>query len=68
MSEIKGQLLGVIIVLLIFGTIVGVLVPVFQKLAQKAKNEVTDITELTDSEVENAFEGFEDYHGTLMHY
>lgn len=47
MSEIKGQLLGIVMVLLIFGTVSGVVAGVFVKLKNSinshSENMITDV-------------------------
>lgn len=43
MSEIKGQLLGIILVLLIFGAIAAGLVAAFTNLSDNIVDEVNDI-------------------------
>ena len=49
MSEIKGQILGIIIVLAIFGSIAGVLMTLFNNTASnlesKLDNEVSNVNE-----------------------
>ena len=59
MSEIKGQLLGIIMVLLIFGTVSGVVAGVFATLkntiASKSENMVSDVQ--TDLNSTSAFDG-----------
>lgn len=61
MSEIKGQLLGVILVLTIFGAMCAALIPAFQKYSTKIANEATDNTEIADAP-EEVGPGF------LLHY
>ncbi len=41
MSELKGQLLGMVLVLAIFGALFGVLIPAFQKAAENVNNDIT---------------------------
>ena len=43
MSEIKGQLLGIILVLLIFGTVAAGLTAVFNSLTETVTSEVNDL-------------------------
>lgn len=43
MSEIKGQLLGVILVLMIFGTVSVAMIAIFNSLTDKAKEQVNEI-------------------------
>lgn len=43
MSEIKGQLLGIVLVLAVFGVISGVLISAFQNSANKIKGEIEEI-------------------------
>ena len=49
MSEIKGQILGIILVLAIFGSIAGVLMTLFNNkasnLESKLDNEVSNVNE-----------------------
>lgn len=45
MSELKGQLLAMILTLAAFGTIAAVLIPTFQKSAKEVDREIT----ITDS-------------------
>ncbi len=40
MSELKGQLLGMILVLSIFGIIAGTLIPAFQNTATRLESEM----------------------------
>ena len=44
MSELKGQILGVILVLVLFGTISGVLTAAFGAYSRKIKDEVKETT------------------------
>lgn len=44
MSEIKGQLLGIVLVLMVFAAISASMVAVFTNLASKVESEVTEIT------------------------
>lgn len=41
MSELKGQLLGMILVLAAFGTILGILIPSFKKSAEAVNKDIT---------------------------
>lgn len=41
MSELKGQLLGMILVLAIFGAMAAVLVPTFQNMANRVESEAS---------------------------
>lgn len=43
MSEIKGQILGIVLVLMIFGAIAVTLSSVFTGLANKVSSEVSEI-------------------------
>ncbi|MCI7068469.1 MAG: hypothetical protein MR990_02175 [Mollicutes bacterium] len=45
MSELKGQLLAMILTLAAFGTIAAILIPTFQKSAKEVDREIT----ITDS-------------------
>lgn len=42
MSEIKGQLLGIILVLAVFGTVMGILSSAFQHSAETIQDRVED--------------------------
>lgn len=44
MSELKGQILGVIITLTLFATISGVMAAVFTNLTNKVKSETKEVT------------------------
>jgi len=44
MSEIKGQLLGIILVLMVFGAVSAAMVVVFNKLTKNVEDQVTEIT------------------------
>jgi hypothetical protein len=44
MSEIKGQLLGIVLVVTIFGAISGILYTAFQTSAQDVASKITDNT------------------------
>ena len=46
MSEIKGQVLGVILVLTLFGVISGVLTAAFNAYKVKIKEETEDLTDI----------------------
>ena len=41
MSELKGQLLGMILVLAAFGTILGILIPAFATSAEAVNKNIT---------------------------
>ena len=43
MSEIKGQILGIIIVLMIFGVVSGAMVAMFNNLTQSVSDNVAEI-------------------------
>ncbi len=43
MSELKGQILGIFIVLAIFAAIIGPLKTVFTNLTSEVANEVTEV-------------------------
>lgn len=45
MSEIKGQLLGIIIVLAIFAAISTAMVPFFTKMANKIETNVSSVVD-----------------------
>ena len=59
MSELKGQMLGVIITLALFGTVTTVMTAVFVNLTNKVKSETEEVTgvEISDGEF-----------GELLHY
>lgn len=52
MSEIKGQLLGIVLVVTIFGAVAGVLLTAFKTAATKTAEQIT--TEPSISEVSEA--------------
>lgn len=64
MSEIKGQLLGVVMVLLIFGTVSGVVAGVFAKL----KNTISNHSETMISDVQGDLNASNSAFGELLHY
>ncbi len=41
MAELKGQLLGMVLVLAAFGAILGILIPAFAESAQAVNKEIT---------------------------
>lgn len=41
MSELKGQLLGMVLVLAAFGAILGILIPAFTASAEAVNKEIT---------------------------
>ena len=45
MSEIKGQLLGIVMVLLVFGAVSGVITGIFYKLKTTIKNKSDTMVE-----------------------
>ncbi len=47
MAEIKGQILGVVLVLAIFGVVGGVMVYSFQNASNNIANKITDASEGT---------------------
>ena len=49
MSEIKGQLLGIILVITIFGVVGGALTAIFYSMAHTVEVELTDKVENYDS-------------------
>ena len=54
MSEIKGQLLGIVLVVAVFGVVGGVLVTAFSKSASNISNKITkdyEYEEVNDSGV-----------------
>ena len=50
MSELKGQILGVIITLVLFSSISGVMAAVFTNLTNKVKSETKEVTGVEVSE------------------
>ena len=62
MSEIKGQLLGIVMVLLIFGTVSGVVAGVFAKL----KNTITNKSTTMISDVDEALEQEESFNNVPL--
>ena len=44
MSEIKGQLLGILLVLMVFAAVSGAMVTVFTNLGNSVEAEVTEVT------------------------
>ena len=64
MSEIKGQLLGIVMVLLIFGTASGVVAGVFAKL----KNTITAHSENMITDVQGDLNSTTEFDGNLLHY
>lgn len=55
MSEIKGQLLGIILVLAIFGAVSAGLAAVFAKTSDSIATQVETIATDTNTSVDNAF-------------
>lgn len=49
MSEIKGQILGIVLVLAIFGAIAGVMVSMFRQTVDKAQSEL--VQEVSEVEI-----------------
>ena len=47
MSEIKGQLLGILLVITVFGTLVATLMPVFNAEIKRASDTITGIENAT---------------------
>ena len=43
MSELKGQLLGIILVLMVFGAVSAAMVIVFNNLTKSVENQVSEI-------------------------
>ena len=52
MSEIKGQLLGIIIVLMVFGAVGGAMVAIFSNFAHSVEGNVTSVVKEGISEAE----------------
>ena len=44
MSEIKGQLLGIILVLMVFGAVSAAMVIIFNKLTKNVEDQVSEMT------------------------
>lgn len=44
MSEIKGQLLGIILVLMVFGAVSAAMVAIFNNLTKSVEQQVSEIT------------------------
>ncbi len=53
MSEIKGQLLGIVLVVAVFGVVGGVLVTAFSASAEKIQTKIETDTEPTVIKKEN---------------
>lgn len=49
MSEIKGQILGVILVLMVFAAVAGTMTAVFSNLSKTITNQVSEIDKETTS-------------------
>ncbi|MCR4880063.1 MAG: hypothetical protein K5906_03810 [Bacilli bacterium] len=49
MSEIKGQLLGIIIVLMVFAAVSGAMVAIFKNFSDGVSNNVVEIISSTSS-------------------
>lgn len=49
MSEIKGQLLGIILVLMLFGTVAGVMTSAFKKLGDTVTEKTEDLNVKTST-------------------
>lgn len=64
MSEIKGQLLGIVMVLLIFGTVSGVVAGVFAKL----KNTISSQSENMITDVQGDLNSTSDFANDLLHF
>ena len=45
MSEIKGQLLGIVLVLMVFAAVSTIMVATFQNVSTKVSREVSEIME-----------------------
>ena len=43
MSEIKGQLLGIVLVIAIFGVVIGIITAAFQASAQAVQTRMEDV-------------------------
>ena len=64
MSEIKGQLLGIVMVLLIFGTVSGVIAGVFVRL----KNTINSQSQNMVTDVQSDLNATSASNGDLLHY
>ena len=64
MSEIKGQLLGIVMVLLIFGTVSGVIAGVFVRL----KNTINSQSQNMITDVQSDLNATSNSNGDLLHY
>ena len=64
MSEIKGQLLGIVMVLLIFGTVSGVIAGVFVRL----KNTINSQSQNMITDVQSDLNSTSSFNGGLLHY
>ena len=53
MSEIKGQLLGIVLVVAVFGVVGGVLVTAFSASAEKIGSKIETDTEPTAASTDN---------------
>ena len=53
MSEIKGQLLGIVLVVAVFGVVGGVLVTAFSKSAETIGSKIKTDTEPTAASADN---------------
>ena len=53
MSEIKGQLLGIVLVVAVFGVVGGVLVTAFSKSAETIGSKIETDTEPTAASADN---------------
>ena len=52
MSEIKGQILGIILVLTVFGAVGGTLVGIFRSLATTVENKVdSEVSQMKSLEI-----------------
>ena len=49
MSEIKGQILGVILVLMVFAAVAGTMTALFSSLSKTITNQVSEIDKETSS-------------------
>ena len=55
MSEIKGQLLGIVLVLMVFAAVSTIMVTTFQNVSKKVSSEVSEIMENADVNVTNMY-------------
>ena len=62
MSEIKGQLLGIVLVLMIFGAISAAMVAIFNTLTTSIQNDVNEIAN------SSGHKAFSEYHFDVSYH